>query len=72
MNEPTPVKTEARICFGIEYFGTPAEADRFAKIVRARGDTYNGGYFDGMPCGRERRFDHVDPEHGPVYAVTCQ
>ena len=70
-NYPTPVKRDSRICFGIHYFATEAEAEAAAAIVRERGDTYNGGFFDGMPCGRDSGFDHVDRETGEkVYAVT--
>jgi hypothetical protein len=68
---PTRVKHDSRICFGIDYFATEAEAEAAAAIVRERGDTYNGGYFDGMPCGRDSGFDHVDSDTGKkLYAVT--
>lgn len=67
---PTPVKLDSRICFGIAYFATEADADKYAAHVREKGYTYNGGYFDGMPCGRSRQFDHVDPKLGQLYAVT--
>lgn len=67
---PTPVKTDVRICFGIRWFATEAEAMVEAKAVQAEGATYNGGYFHGMACGRETRFDYVDKVHGPLFAVT--
>lgn len=67
---PTPVKHDSRICFGIAYFTSEADAAAYAASVRARGITYNGGYFDGMPCGRETTWDHVDPALGPLFAVT--
>lgn len=67
---PTPVKMDVRICFAISYFASEADADIFAKNVREQGVTYNGGYFDGMPCGRDKSWDHVDPALGPLYAVT--
>lgn len=67
---PTPVKLDSRICFSIAYFTTKADAAAYAKYVRAQGYTYNGGFYHGMPCGRETTWDHVDPTHGPLYAVT--
>ena len=68
---PESIKSDSRICFGIEYFATEEDAKVYAKHVRERGDTYNGGYFHGMQCGRETRFDHVDTETGQqLYAVT--
>lgn len=68
---PVPVKRDSRICFGIHYFATEADAKAAAAIVRKRGDTYNGGHFHGMPCGRDTGFDHVDRDTGEkVYAVT--
>jgi energy-converting hydrogenase Eha subunit B len=68
---PTPVKIDSRICFAIAYFTTPADAAAYAKVVEKRGDTYNGGFFHGMPCGRDASFDYTDPETGQMlYAVT--
>ncbi len=70
---PEPVKRDSRICFGIAYFHTEADADTYAKIVRERGDTYNGGFFHGSPCGRDKSWDHVDPDTGKqLYAVTTR
>lgn len=69
---PVPVETSSRICFGICYFASEADADTYAAHVQARGDTYNGGYCDGMGCGRERRFDYLHPVHGKLYAVTTR
>lgn len=66
---PKPVKHDGRICFGISYFTSEA-AERYADDVVRRGVTYNGGWFDGMPCGRDKTWDHVDKELGPLYAVT--
>lgn len=66
---PKPVDSEQRICFGIKWFATKAEADDYAKQVRAAGLTYNGGYFDGMPCGRNESFDRV-VDGKKQYAVT--
>jgi hypothetical protein len=67
---PQPVKTDSRICFGIEYFDNETDADRFAIAVRERGDTYNGGWLHGMRCGRDKSFDHIDADLGQLYAVT--
>lgn len=67
---PKPAKTESRICFGLAWFKTEAEADAFAAIVRSRGESYNGGFFHGMACGRDKGFDYVDAELGQLYAVT--
>ncbi len=64
------VKMDSRICFGIAFFATEREADAYAVHVRALGITYNGGWYHGMPCGRDKNFDHVDPELGQLYAVT--
>lgn len=67
---PTPVMTVSRICFALEWFATEAEAEDRAAEVRKRGDTYNGGMFHGMPCGREPHQDFISDEHGPLYAVS--
>lgn len=69
-NIPTPVKFDSRICFSIAYFTSEADADKYAAVVARRGDTYNGGWFHGMPCGRETRWDHNDQALGKLYAVT--
>ncbi len=67
---PAHTHYDSRICFGILYFDTPAKANKAARIVQARGDTYNGGWFHGMACGRATQFDYVDPKLGKLYAVT--
>lgn len=68
---PVPVKQDGRICFGIDYYATEEDAQVAAAIVREQGRTYNGGYFHGMPCGREEHRDYVDPETGKkLFAVT--
>lgn len=69
---PEPVKTDSRSCFGIEFFRSEEEAQKFHEHVRERGDTYNGGFFHGMRCGRDRSFDHDDPVLGHLYAVTTR
>jgi hypothetical protein len=71
LTPPIPVKTSSRICFGIHYYASEAEAQRAAELVRASGATYNGGYMHGVPCGREPHHDHTDKESGlQLYAVT--
>lgn len=68
---PTPVKHDGRICFGIMFFTSEEDAQLAASIVRKQGRTYNGGYFHGMPCGREKSRDYFDKELGvQLYAVT--
>jgi hypothetical protein len=61
----TPVKSESRICFGIMWFKTEKEAMQADAHVKASGITYNGGYFHGMPCGRDNTWDHDG-----LFAVT--
>jgi hypothetical protein len=63
-------KPESRICFGLMYFTVEKDADRFAKLVEKAGDTYNGGWYHGAPCGRDNSFDHTDQEGVRWYAVT--
>lgn len=65
-----PVKVDGRICFGIAWFTSEEDAKKYATFVGERGDTYNGGWFHGMSCGRDSGFDHVDPKLGQLYAVT--
>jgi hypothetical protein len=66
---PAPAKQDHRICFSIYYFTSEADAQRWAEAHR--GSTYNGGYFDGMACGRDTTWDHKDRETGQqLYAVT--
>lgn len=45
-------------------------AVRYDKWVRLMGRTFNGGYFDGMACGRAADWDKIDPVLGQLYAVT--
>lgn len=71
MNNPKPVKSEMRICFGIEWYKSEADAMLAHARVRAEYRKYNGGWYHGAPCGRETRFDYEDKEIGKLYAVTC-
>ena len=66
----TPAKRDDRICFGLAFFVTEAEADEYAVNVQAAGRKYNGGYFHGMDCGRSKGFDHTDEDGVQYYAVT--
>lgn len=67
---PIPVKLDSRICFGIAYFSTESDAEAYAAHVKAMGLTYNGGFFDGMPCGRDSSRDYTDAALGKLFAVT--
>lgn len=67
---PKPVKFDSRICFAIAYFSSEKDADIYAAHVRKQGYTYNGGWFHGMACGRDKTWDHVDAKLGQLYAVT--
>lgn len=55
-----PVKTDSRSCFGLEWYTTEAAAIKRAEQV----DFYpiNGGWLDGVACGRAKQFDYIDPE----------
>ena len=66
-NIPKPVKTDSRICFGIAYFTSEADAQQYAK---ANPGSYNGGFYHGQPTGRDKSWDYEDKELGYLYAVT--
>jgi hypothetical protein len=63
-------KYDGRICFGVQYFTDPQDAEAFAAAVEEEGACYNGGWFHGMPCGRDKSFDHTDAEGVKWLAVT--
>jgi len=69
---PQPVKVDSRICFGIAYYTSEADAAIAAADVERRGETYNGGFFHGMACGRDKSWDYTDQTFGPLYAVTSR
>jgi hypothetical protein len=69
---PVPVKRDSRICFGISFFASEEDADRYGAHVRERGDTYNGGWSHGAACGRDSSFDYDDAQHGRLFAVTTR
>jgi hypothetical protein len=64
------VRIDVRHALCLAYFTNEADADAFAVEVRANGDTFRGGYFDGKPCGREPGFDYVDQQDRYLYAVS--
>ena len=49
---------ESRICFGIIWFETEEEAIEYGQLMNALGVTYNGGFYHGMPCGRDSTWDN--------------
>jgi hypothetical protein len=64
-----PARTEQRICFGIMWFTSPKDAAIAHDAVRRQGRMVNGGFFDGMACGRAPEWDYE--EDGVQYfAVT--
>lgn len=69
---PKPVKVDSRICFAIAYYASEAEAMEADRLGRIAGHTYNGGWFHGMPCGRDKGWDYTDETTGKkLYAVTA-
>lgn len=50
---------DSRICFGIEFYDSEPKAIAANLISRMQGNTYNGGWFHGMACGRDSSFDYV-------------
>ena len=54
---PVPVEVDVRISFGIKWFATEAEAMEQHEIERKFGSTFNGGWYHGMPCGRDDSWD---------------
>lgn len=54
-----PADIDSRICFGIQFYDSEKKAEAAALISRLQGNTYNGGFYHGMPCGRDDSFDYV-------------
>ena len=67
---PTAVKRDSRTCFGISWFTSEEDATAYSDAVRAAGRTYNGGFMHGLPLGRDRTWDYVDADLGPLFAST--
>jgi hypothetical protein len=62
---------DGRISLSVLYFEQKADATKIAKEVVKQDCRYNGGWFDGMPCGRSEAFDYEDDNGVKWYAVTC-
>jgi hypothetical protein len=62
---------DSRISLSVLYFEQEAEANKIAKQVKKQDCRYNGGWFDGMACGRCDAFDYEDNNGIKWYAVTC-
>jgi hypothetical protein len=59
-----PSDIDSRICFGIEFYDSEEKAGYATLITKLQGNTYNGGWFHGMACGRDTSFDYeVKQEH---------
>ena len=79
-----PVIGETRICFGIDWYATEKEADEMGEYNQKSGCVYWGGFFHGMPCGRDKTWDIPEGKSwkrydrgelvkeipGPLYAAT--
>ena len=61
---------DTRICFGIAYYEDIADVVRAEAVTRQQGNYYNGGWFHGMACGREKDRDFTDDEGTLWMAVT--
>jgi hypothetical protein len=62
---------DGRISLSVLYFDNEKDADLISKNVVKAGCSYNGGWFDGTPCGREVHRDYTDAFGIKWYAVTC-
>ena len=54
-----PADIDSRICFGIYFYDSEEKARIATLITQVQGNTYNGGWFHGMPCGRDTSFDYI-------------
>jgi hypothetical protein len=54
-----PADIDSRICFGIHFYDTEEKARYATLITQVQGNTYNGGWFHGMACGRDTSFDYI-------------
>lgn len=67
---PMPIAWEGRSAMSIAWYSTEAEAQTAAAIVVAKGSTYQGGFFDGMSCGRSVGYDEKIDGVKISFAVT--
>ena len=65
-----PVEIDGRTCYGIHFFDSEEKADLYGRAIALRGDTYNGGYSHGRPCGRDESWDYVRKDGVKLYGVT--
>ena len=65
-------RVDGRCSFNIAWFKCEDAANRAAKQIRKEGRSHNGGWFHGMPCGRDSAFDMKDKETGEttMFAVS--
>lgn len=54
-----PADIDSRICFGIHFYDSEEKARYATLITQVQGNTYNGGWFHGMACGRDTSFDYI-------------
>lgn len=54
-----PADIDSRICFGIYFYDSEEKARIATLITQVEGNTYNGGFFHGMACGRDTSFDYI-------------
>jgi hypothetical protein len=62
---------DVRISWTLLYFDNQDDADLVAKQVKKAKCKRNGGWFDGMQCGREEAHDYQDRDGMRWYAVSC-
>lgn len=66
---PRPDEIDSRICLSIAFYKDEDTANTASEIVWANRDTYWGGMFHGMPCGRETARD-FERDGVKYHAVT--
>ena len=66
---PQPVDVDVRICFGIAWYASEEDAQKADEVTRKQGNTYNGGFYHGVICGREESWDR-EVDGKKRYAVT--
>lgn len=67
------VERDGRICFGIVWFESEADAQRYGELNTKLGFTVNGGWYHGAPLNRAmaKRFDQKKDGEKPLYACLC-